>query len=215
MLTNFFKTDVAVANHAESGESLRSSLGARRLDKVLSLMKPGDFLLIQYGHNDEKEKGENVGAFTTYKASLKKFVAEARKKGGVPILITPPHRRTFDESGKIKNSHGDYPEAVRQAAREENIALIDLTAMSKNFYEALGAEKSGAAFKQGDGTHHNNYGAYQLAKMIADSIKTQKMPPAKFLKKTFSGYDPKKPDTPERFALPASPTANAAKPLGS
>lgn len=78
MLTRFFKPGVAVANHAESGESLRSSLGAKRLDKVLSLMKPGDYLFIQYGHNDEKEKGEGVGPFTTYKAALKKFVAAAR-----------------------------------------------------------------------------------------------------------------------------------------
>src|SRR5215468_4313350 len=101
MLTKFFGPGVAIANHAESGESLKSSLGAKRLDKVLSLMKPGDYLLIQYGHNDEKEKGEGVGAFTTFKSSLKFFVDEARKKGGVPILITPVQRRTFDANSKI------------------------------------------------------------------------------------------------------------------
>ena len=88
MLTRFFKPGIAIANHAESGESLRSSLGAHRLDKVLSTMKPGDFLIIQYGHNDEKEKGEGVGAFTTYKADLKKFVAEARKRGGDDIVLS-------------------------------------------------------------------------------------------------------------------------------
>ena len=82
MLTRFFSGGVAIANHAESGESLRSSLGARRLDKVLSLIKPGDYLLIQYAHNDEKEKGEGVGAFTTYKADLKRFVEGARQHGG-------------------------------------------------------------------------------------------------------------------------------------
>src|ERR671926_35695 len=89
MLTRFFKPGLAVANHAESGESLRSSLGARRLDKVLSLMKPGDYLFIQYGHNDEKEKGAGVGPFTTYKASLKRFVEAARTRGATPVLITP------------------------------------------------------------------------------------------------------------------------------
>ena len=89
-------------------------------------MKPGDYLLIQFGHNDEKEKGEGVGAFTTYKADLKKFVAAARERGAIPVLITPVQRRTFDQAGKITNSHGDYPEAVRQVAREENVALIDL-----------------------------------------------------------------------------------------
>ena len=80
MLTRFFSPGVAIANHAESGESLRSSLAAKRLDKVLSIIQPGDYLFIQYGHNDEKEKGEGVGAFTTYKSDLKKFVAEARAR---------------------------------------------------------------------------------------------------------------------------------------
>src|SRR6266480_5709684 len=123
MLTRFFKPGIAVANHAESGESLRSSLGAGRLDKVLSLMKPGDDLFIQYGHNDMKEKGEGVGAFTTYKTDLKKFVAEARKRGATPVVVTSMNRRTFDVDGKITNSLGDYPEAVRQVAKEENVPL--------------------------------------------------------------------------------------------
>ena len=157
MLTRFFNPIVVIANNAESGESLRSSLGAGRLDKVMSTIKAGDYLLIQYGHNDEKEKGEGVGAFTTYKSDLKKFVESARSKGATPILITPVQRRTFDQQGKITNSHGDYPEAVRQVAREEKVALIDLHLMSTKFYEALGPEKSKLAFKEGDGTHHNNY----------------------------------------------------------
>lgn len=216
MLTRFFAPEAAIANHAESGESLRSSLGAKRLDKVLSLIKPGDFLLIQYGHNDEKEKGEGVGAFTTYKASLKKFVEETRKKGGTPVLITPMHRRTFDNNGKITNSHGDYPEAVRQVAKEENVPLIDLNEMSREFYEALGKEKSGTAFKEGDGTHHNNYGSYELARCIVEAIRSQKLPLAKFLIKNLPKFDPKNPDSFESFALPASPAAATdIKPLGS
>lgn len=215
MLTAFFQPVVAVANHAESGESLRSSFGAKRLDKVLSLMKAGDFLLIQYAHNDEKEKGDGVGAFTTYKTSLKKFVEAARKKGGIPILVTPMHRRTFDAEGRITNSHGDYPEAVRQVAAEEKVALIDLTAMSKEFYEALGKEKSGAAFKEGDGTHHSNYGAYEIAKMIAESIRTQNLPLAKYLVKNLPKFDPKKPDSFESFEVPASPLVTDVKPLGN
>lgn len=215
MLTRFFKPEIAVANHAESGESLRSALGAKRLDKVLSLIKPGDFLLVQYGHNDEKEKGEGAGAFTTYKASLKKYVSEARKKGATPILLTPMHRRTFDDAGRITNSHGDYPEAVRQAAREENVRLIDLTELSREFYEALGKEKSAAAFKPGDPTHHSNYGAYELAKMIAVSIKNQKLALAQYLIKDLPKFDAKKPDAPDDFRFPASPAAIDVKPLGN
>lgn len=215
MLTRFFGPNVAIANHAESGESLRSSLAARRLDKVLSLMKPGDYLLIQYGHNDEKEKGRGVGGFTTFKTDLKHFVEEAKKKGGIPILITPVQRRTFDANGKITNSHGDYPEAVRQAAKEEGVPLIDLNSLSKDLYEALGPERSGLLFKQGDGTHHNNYGSYELAKCIVEAIKKQKLPLKKYLIEGLPAFDPKNPDTPESFKFPVSPSSAAVKPLGS
>ena len=215
MLPRFFKPGVAIANHAESGESLRSSLGAHRLDKVLSTMKAGDYLIIQYGHNDEKEKGEGVGAFTTYKADLKKFVAEARKRGGLPVLVTPVQRRTFDSSGKITNSHGDYPEAVRQAAQEENVPLIDLNAMSKILYEALGPERSLLAFKTGDGTHHNNYGSYELAQCVVAGIKAAKLGIAKYLLNDTPTFDPAHPDPAESFSLPASPVSTNTKPLGS
>lgn len=215
MLPAFFGSKVAVANHAESGESLKSSLGARRLDKILSQMKSGDYLLIQYGHNDEKEKGDGIGAFTSYKASLKHFIAEARKKGGIPIVITPVHRRTFDKEGKIINSHGDYPEAVRQAAKEENVSLLDLTAMSKDLYEALGPDDSGVLFKQGDGTHHNSYGAYELAKCIVQAVRVQKLNLAKYLIKGLPAFDPKKPDSTGSVNIPPSPVVGDTKPLGS
>lgn len=215
MLPVFFKPEIVVANHAESGESLRSSLSARRLDKVVSLLKKGDYVFIQFGHNDEKEKGDGVGAFTTYKASLKKYAEAVRAKGGIPVLITPMHRRTFDANGKITNSHGDYPEAVRQAAKEENVAQIDLNVMSKDFYEALGKEKSGAAFKEGDGTHHNNYGAYELAKMVVEGVKVNKIGVAKYLRKDITPFNPSRPDPVESFAVPISPTAPSTKPLGN
>ena len=215
MLTRFFKTDAVIANNAESGESLKSSLNARRLDKVLSSTKAGDYLFIQYGHNDEKERGEGVGAFTTYKADLKKFVSAAREKGAVPVLITPVQRRTFDQQGKITNSHGDYPEAVRQVAREEKVALIDLHLMSTKFYEALGPERSKLAFKEGDGTHHNNYGSYELAKCIVEGIREAKLGVAKFLVRDLPAFDPSRPDQLETFVMPPSPAASRAKPLGS
>lgn len=216
MFTRFFADKVAIANHAESGESLKSSFGAKRLEKVLNLIKPGDYLLIQYGHNDMKEKGDGIGAFTSYKASLKQFTEAAKAKGASVILLNPMHRRTFDPTGKfITNSHGDYPEAVRQAAKEEQVPLIDLTAMSKVLYEALGKDGSGVLFKEGDGTHHNNYGSYQLAKIIVQSIRDQKLPLTKFLIKDLPKYDPKKPDDPKTFAIPASPAVTDLKPLGS
>lgn len=214
MLTRFFKPGIAIANHAESGESLKSSLGAKRLDKVLSVIKPGDYLFIQYGHNDEKEKGEGVGAFTTYKADLKKFVAGARQHGALPVLVTPMQRRTFDKDGRITNSHGDYPEAVRQVAKEEQVPLIDLNLMSKQFYEALGPEHSGVAFKEGDGTHHSNYGSYELARCIVEGIKANRLGIVTFLI-AVPRFDPGRPDAFESFKIPPSPLSSDVKPLGS
>lgn len=215
MLPRFFGPGVAVANHAESGESLRSSLGARRLDKVLSLIKPGDYLFIQYGHNDQKEKGEGVGAFTTYKADLKTFVVEARKRGATPVLVTSVNRRNFNEQGKVYSTLGEYPEAVRQVAREEKVALIDLNAMSKTFYEALGPQRSALAFKEGDGTHQNNYGAYELARCVVEGIKANDLGVAKFLTKDATAFDPGRPDPPENFKIPASPMLSEVKPTGN
>jgi len=215
MLTRFFKPGIAIANHAESGDSLHSSLGAKRLDKVLSLMKPGDYLFIQYGHNDEKEKGEGVGAFTTYKASLKRFIEQARQRGGIPVLITPVQRRTFDAQGNITNSHGDYPEAVRRAAKEENVPLIDLNAMSKSLYEAWGSELSKRAFAPNDGTHHNNYGSYELARCIVEGIRANKLGLVKFLSLDVAHFDPAKPDAIDSFKVPESPQRAKVKPLGS
>jgi lysophospholipase L1-like esterase len=215
MLTRFFGPGVAIANHAESGESLRSSLAAKRLDKVLSTIKPGDYLFIQYGHNDEKEKGEGVGAFTTYKSDLKKFVAEARARKAIPVLITPVQRRTFDKDQKITNSHGDYPEAVRQVAKEENVPLIDLNVMSKALYEAWRAEPSKRAFAPNDNTHHNNYGSYELAKCIVEGIRTNKLDIARYLIKDLARFDPSRPDLFENIKIPPSPLQTDVKPAGN
>jgi lysophospholipase L1-like esterase len=180
MLTRFFKPEIAIANHGESGESLRSFIAERRLEKIMSLIKPGDWLFIQMGHNDQKERGEGVGAFTTYKSDLKRFIAQAREHGATPVLITPMHRLTF-EGSVITNSLGDYPEAVRQAAREENVALIDLNAMSKKLYEAVGPKDAHLLFAPADTTHHSDYGSYELAKLIVQGIRETKMPLAKYL----------------------------------
>ena len=215
MLPRFFKPEIAVANHAESGESLRSSQHAKRLEKVASALKAGDTVLIQFGHNDEKEKGEGVGAFTTYKASLKEYVAEIREHGGEPVLVTSVHRRTFERDGKMRNSHGDYPEAVRGVAAEEHVPLIDLLGLSGTLYEALGPEKSGALFKTGDGTHHNNYGAYELARCVVEGMRAAKLPVTKFLADDVPKFDPAHPDSPEGLALPASPQSSDVTPLGN
>lgn len=213
MLPRFFDTGVVVANHAESGESLRSSLGARRLDKVLSTLRPGDYLFIQYGHNDMKEKGEGVGAFTTYQADLRRFVAATRAAGGIPVLVTSMQRKSLNEAGKIQNTLGDYPGAVRALAAAEQVALIDLHAMSGRLYEALGPAQIGAAFQ--DGTHHNNYGSYELAKCIVTGVRAAGLTLAKHILAEVPDFDPARPDALVNFVMPASPQATALKPEGS
>lgn len=205
MLPAFFKPTVAIANHAESGETLRSSLSAKRLDKVLSVMKPGDYLLIQFGHNDMKEKGTN--ALALYKENLKRYVAGVREKGGMPVLVTSMERKGGVEHDTLQG----YPDAVRAVAQEQKVPLIDLHATSRILYQALG-ENLEKAFQ--DGTHHNNYGSYELAKCIAQAIKQSKLPLAKQISDDFAGFDPSHPDSVSSFAIPASPGAPGDRPLG-
>lgn len=219
MLPRFFKPAVTFANHAESGETMKSFITGLRLAKVLSQIKAGDYLFIQFGHNDQKKNWPQtyVEAHTTYKAYLRVLIAEARLRHVIPVLVTSMQRRNFDPQNKIRNSHGDYPEAVREVAKEENVALIDLTAMSIAFYEALGPDRSPLAFSNGgkDITHHNNYGAYELAKCVLQGIRDAKLPLADLMVDDFTGFDPAKPDAPETFVLAASPARSNVTPRGN
>ncbi len=219
MLPRFFKPEIAVANHAESGETMKSFISGLRLAKVLSQMKAGDYLFIQFGHNDEKKSWPQtyVEAHTTYKAYLRAFIAEARLRNATPVLVTSMQRRTFDNQGKIKNTHGDYPAAVREVTREDNVALIDLDRMSVAFYEALGPAKAPLAFSAGgkDITHHDNYGAYELAKCVVQGIREAKLPLANLIVDDFKGFDPAHPDAPESFTLPPSPARSNVTPRGN
>lgn len=229
MLPRFFKAGhTAIANHAESGESLKRFLAENRLEKILSTMKAGDYLFIQFGHNDQKkESSAYVEPFTGYKEYLKRFIDAARSKGGLPVLVTPVNRRTFDDSGSFINSHGDYPEAMRQVAREEQVPLIGLNAMSKLLFEALGPEGSKKAFVHypagtfpgqekalADDSHFNDYGAYQLAKCIVEGIKSNKLGLADYLVDGLPDYDPGQPEAPENWHLPLSPGSSLEKPAG-
>ena len=229
MIPRFFAAGTAtVANYAESGEALNSFQSARRLEKILSVMKPGDYLFIEFGHNDMKQKGPGIGPFTSYKKNLQRYIAEVKKKGGIPVLVTSMHRRNFDANGKIVNTLLEYPDAVRQTANEENVALIDLNAMSKILYEAWGPTQSIKAFvhfpantfpgqtaKLEDNTHFSTYGAYELANCIVKSIKEQNLPLAKLLRKDIPVFDPAKPNPFEQFYWPLSSFITSAKPDGN
>lgn len=219
MLPRFFKPVVAFANHAESGETLKSFITGLRLAKLLSQAKAGDYLFIQFGHNDQKKNWPQtyVDAHTTYRAYLRAYIAEARLRNMTPVLITSMQRRVFDSENRIKNTHGEYPQAVRDVAREENVSLIDLERMSITFYEALGPQWSPLAFSNGgkDATHHNNYGAYELAKCVVQGIREAKLPLADAIVEDFMDFDPAHPDSPESFSLSESPRRSSVTPRGN
>jgi len=228
MITNFLKPEIVVANFAESGETLLGFKGEKRLQKVLSLMKKGDYLFIEFAHNDQKPGGAHLDAATTYKDELKYFIEQARSKGGIPVLVTSMHRRKFDENGKIVNTLEGFPEAVRQTAAETNTPFIDLNKMSKVFYEAMGPEESKHAFVHypagtypgqnkafADNTHFNPYGAYQLAKCIAKGIQESDLELKKYLKDDLSEYNPASPDPFENFYWPESQGVDLLKPDGN
>ncbi|MFT4046313.1 MAG: rhamnogalacturonan acetylesterase [Solimonas sp.] len=228
MLPRFFKPGVAVSNHAESGLALTSFERQKRLDKLLSMVKEGDYFFIQFGHNDQKDKREGAGPFTTYKDNLKKFVEAGRAKGANVVLVTPMERRRW-KNDEPQSTLSDYAEAVRQVGTELKVPVIDLNAMSLKFYAALGEKASTRAFvfyKEGslpglaktlsDNTHHNAYGGYELARCVVEGIKAEVPALAKFLAPDVGTFDPSKPDSPEKFdVLPSAYTPRSEKPAGS
>lgn len=220
MVPRFFKPGIAISNHAESGLSLGSFIGSRRLAKVLSIMKPGDYVFVEFGHNDEKEKGPNDGPYKSYSERLRTFATEVKQKGGKLVIITPTARRSFGPDGKMSNTHGDYPDAAKKVAQEMNVPLIDLTSLTTQLFEALGPENSKKAFviyperNLNDNTHFNTYGAYEIAKIIATAIKDKNLSIAKYLV-DMPAFDPAIPDSFEMFFWPPSPKASMVKPDGN
>ncbi|TAH04901.1 MAG: rhamnogalacturonan acetylesterase [Sphingobacteriales bacterium] len=219
---------VAVANYAESGETMKAFKAERRLDKIWSLSKPGDYLFIEFTHNDQKPGGNHLDPFTTYQQTIKEWIIEAKARKIIPVLVTSMHRRKFDAAGHIENTLAAYPEAMRQLAKQEQVALIDLNAMSKTLYEAWGEEASVKAFvhyaantfpgqekKLEDNTHFSPYGAYQLARCIVSSIQQQQLPLVKFIKPQINVYHPARPLPFEKFYWPSSAFITGTKPDGN
>lgn len=226
MFPCFLKADCAVANYAVSGSTLRHYRSSRRLDKALSFMKSGDYMIVEFAHNDQKQKGYEP--YGEYQADIKDYCDKIIAKGGQPILITSTQRRRFDKDGKVENTLGDFPQAMRDYAKENNIPLIDLNKMSMQFYEALGEENSKKALVHypagtfpgqtkafADNTHFNTYGAYELAKCIVQSIIDQDLTLREHIKEDFPGFDPNHPDNPDTFVWPLSPSLDLEKPYGN
>ena len=220
MIPRWFQPEVAVANHAESGETLKGFLKERRWDKVLDSVKPGDYVLIEFGTNDSKNHGPQnmypnqdfsetyAPAATTYRELLRRFVADAKNKGAIPIIASPSARR-----GEVRSSSlGAYATAAMATAKELGVPGIDLNAMGIELNVALGAE-AGRQFN--DGTHHVEYGSYLQAKCIVEGIKQSGLGLAKYIVDDFGDFDPKHPEpTPANFTLPPDPAGRrqAARP---
>lgn len=228
MIPRFFNDSICFANYAESGESANTFIAAGRLKKALTQMKPGDYLFMEFGHNDQKQKGPGKGAYYSFMTSLKTFIDEARARGAQPVLVTPTQRRSFDEKGKIKDTHEDYPEAMRWLAAKENIPLIDLNEMTRTLYEAMGVEPSKKAFVHypagtypgqtkdfADNTHFNPYGAYQISKCIIEGMKKAGLPIVNYLRSDYPGFNPAQPDARESFKWNDSPFTEIEKPDGN
>ncbi len=230
MLPVFFKPGlVSVANHAESGEALKSFVAENRLEKLLEQIRPGDCVFIQFAHNDQKPQSSAYSApFTDYQYYLRQYIAEVRNLGATPVLVTPMLRRNFNEAGRVINTHGDYPQAMRQVAETEGVFLIDLFEMSRTLYEALGPEDSKKLFvhypagsfpgqqeELKDDSHHSSYGAYELARCIAEGIRGSDLELAAYLLDDLPAFDPARPDPFKAWNLSLSPQINQDSPEGN
>ena len=229
MITRWFNDRVTINNYAESGLSATTFLAQLRLDKILTQLKKGDYVICEFGHNDEKEKKPGDGAWYSYTRNLKIFADRVREKGGNIIFVTPTARRFFnDDNLMIKNTHGDYPEAMKTVACRENIPVIDLTSMSTAFYEALGFEGSKKSLVHypantypnqpqplADNTHFNPFGAWEIAKMIVMGLKQMNSPLVGYLRTDWQDFDPEHPDNPDEFVWYPSGIADVTKPDGN
>ena len=227
MITRWFDAGVAFANYAESGLSCTTFLGQGRLDKILTQLKKGDYVIVEFGHNDEKEKKPGDGAWYSYSRNLKIFADRVKAAGGHIIFCTPTARRSFKD-GRNQNTHGDYPEAMKTVARREQVPVIDLTSMSTTFYEALGEEGSKKSLVHypantfanqpkplADNTHFNPYGAWEIAKMVVMGLKQMGSPLVQHLRADWQDFDPARPDNPDTFVWHMSAGSNITKPDGN
>lgn len=188
VIGSYFSKEVKIYNYAKSGASTNSFRDEGLWDKVIGQLGEGDYLFIQFGHNDQKtEPQRHSDPFTSYKSNLKAYAREAESKRAIPVIVTPPCRRRFRD-GKLIDTLGDYPAAAREAADEQDIPLIDLHRSSFLLLERLGKLKSKnlflhfgpgkhRAYPDGreDNTHFSRQGADVMARLVVREIRKQNM----------------------------------------
>jgi lysophospholipase L1-like esterase len=186
-LGTFFDTTVVVDNRAQNGRSTRTFLAENRWQPVVDALQPGDYVFIQFGHNDEAQNYPD--RYTTpedYRRNLIKFVTETRSHKGLPILLTPVTRRKFDKAGKIQETHVLYSAATVAVAKEYGVPLVDLDRLSRELLQQFGAENSKYLFLQlepgdhpnypfgrNDNTHFSEMGARKMAQLVVNDLRAQ------------------------------------------
>jgi len=183
-LPRYVREGVAVKNHALSGRSSRSFRAEGLFEPVEKALDRGDLLLIQFGHNDEKDDERHTDPDTTFPEELWRYCSAALSKGAQPVLITPVCRRFFGGDGSLFYTHGEYPRAIRKLAAEKGIPLCDLKAASRELYKSLGEQKTAELFVRlapgenpdfpeghDDRSHFNAHGAGVIAGLVAEGLK--------------------------------------------
>jgi lysophospholipase L1-like esterase len=191
LLSSFFDDGVAVHNFAVNGRSTKSFIDEGKWAAVAAQLHRGDYLLIQFGHNDEKKEDSTryTDPHGSYRRNLERFVREARAKGATPVLFTSIVRRSFDAKGTLKATHGDYPQATRDVARELDVPLVDLEQTTGALVSSFGPTRSTSLFgyvdpgknemyPEGlkDDTHLSLAGATAVAKLAAEGLRATNLP---------------------------------------
>ena len=197
LLPHFFDEHVAIHNNAVNGRSTKSFIDEGKWGAVEHALKPGDYVFIQFGHNDEKveDSARYAAPYTAYRKNLERFVAEARAKGATPILFTPIVRRKFNAQGTLEDTHGAYPLVVREVARDLNVAFVDLQMLTEDFVRGAGPEGSkklyvwvapgeSSMYPEGrqDDTHLSVLGATRVAQLAATAIAHSGLPLRQFVR---------------------------------
>lgn len=197
MIPSFFSDNVIFKNHAIGGRSTKNFISEGRLDEVLRAIKPGDYFLVQFGHNDATiSVPDRYAAPADYKNYLKTYINGARQRGATPILVTPMGRRSFNaDTGKFNVSFPEYVQAMKEVAQELDVDLVDLSTLSIAYYDSIGPAATLSvflhtpagvygAFPNGsaDDTHFQEYGAIQLARLLSGAIKQLDLPLAQSVK---------------------------------
>ena len=179
MFPNFLDKDVQVINYAQNGRSTKSFIALGLWDKVYNAVQPGDYVFIEFGHNDAKadDPARYAPAYGAYQDNLRTFVKGVREKGGTPVLLSPIARRWFKEGKLDRNCHTDYPAAMEAVAKEMGVTFIDMTTPTLDWLEELGDDASKAYFMistgKNDNTHLVPCGARKVTEIVCDKIKEQ------------------------------------------